>query len=104
MVFARINLNIPFPPAYTRQIWYLSRANIDYIKTSLSSVDWTGNLTNLNVNFLTNSIINVFSNFVPIKVITVRYKDASCMTVEIKTVLLENAKIYRKYVKGGHTQ
>ena len=80
MIFARINLNIPFPPAYSRKIWDFSNANIDYIKRSLLSVDWTGILTNLNVtdqaNFLTNSILNVFSNFVPNKIITIREKDA----------------------------
>ena len=41
MIFARINLNIPFPPAYSRKRWDFSN-DIDYIKRSLLSVDWTG--------------------------------------------------------------
>ena len=40
----------------------------------------------------------------PNKIITIREKDAPRMTVEINKVLLEKAKVYRKYVKGGRTQ
>ena len=63
------------------------------------------NLDNLDVNdqvnFLTNSIINICNNFIPNKIISIRDKDAPWMTIEIKRVLLEKAKIYKKYVKNN---
>ena len=46
-------------------------------------------------------IFNIFSNFVPNRVITIRDKDALWMTVEVKRMILEKAKIYRRYVKNG---
>ena len=51
------------------------------------------------VDFLTNSILNTCKNFIPNKIISIRDKEAPWMTVGIKRVLLEKAKIYRKYVK-----
>ena len=53
------------------------------------------------VSFLTDCVLNVFQNFVPNMVITVRNKDALWMTPEIKKMILEKAKIYRRYVKHG---
>ena len=53
------------------------------------------------MEFLTNCILNVFKNFVPNRVITVKEKDAPWMTSEIKQILLEKAKIYKKYIKSG---
>ena len=44
-------------------------------------------------------IFKVFQNFVPNMVITVRNKDALRMTPEIKIMILEKVKIYRRYVK-----
>ena len=44
-----------------------------------------------------------FYNFVPNKVITIRSKDTSWMTPEIKRMILEKVKIYRCYVKHGQS-
>ena len=51
------------------------------------------------VEFLTNCIKNIFKNFVPNKLITIKEKDAPWITPEIKRILLEKAKEYKKYVK-----
>ena len=45
--------------------------------------------------------MNVFYNFVPNKVITIRSKDTLKMTPKIKRIILEKAKVYRHYVKHG---
>ena len=47
--------------------------------------------------------MNVFKNFVPNRVIKVREKDAPWITDEVKKILLEKAKIYKRYVKHGRT-
>ena len=68
-------------------------------------VDWDGCFEGLDVNgqvsLLTETITNIFSNFVPNKVITVRNKDAVWMTAEVKRLLLEKSKIYERFVKNG---
>ena len=92
-----------FPPAYGRRIWDLSRANVNAIRQAVNSVDWDRASNGLNIDervkFLTECVLNVFYNFASNKVITVRRKDTLRMTPEIKRMILEKAKIYRRYVK-----
>ena len=68
-------------------------------------VDWDGYFEGLDVDgrvsLLTDTIINIISNFVPNKIITVRNKDAMWMTTEVKRALREKSKIYVRYVKNG---
>ena len=95
------------PPAYGRSIWDFSRPNVSAIKQAVNCVDWDRAFNGLNigesVKFLTECVLNVFYDFVPNKVITIRSKDTLSMTPEIKRMILEKAKIYRRYVKHGRS-
>ena len=106
LIFAKVNFTTFFPPAYERRIWDFSSANVNsIIRQSANSVDWDRAFNSLNIDervkFLTECVLNVFYNFVPNKVITIRSKDTLWMTPEIKRMILEKAKIYRRYVKHG---
>ena len=50
---------------------------------------------------MTDCVLNTISNLVPNKIVTFRNKDALWMTPEIKRIILEKAKIHRRYVKNG---
>ena len=103
LIFAKVSFTSFFPPAYGRRIWDLSRANVNAIRQAVNSVDWDRASNGLNIDervkFLTECVLNVFYNFASNKVITVRSKDTLRMTPEIKRMILEKAKIYRRYVK-----
>ena len=105
LVYAKFNFKIPLPPAYKRRIWDFSRADPISINRALGDINWDVAFHGLDldsrVSFLTECVINVFTNLVPNKIITVRAKDALWMTPEIKRLLLEKAKIYKRYVKNG---
>ena len=62
-------------------------------------------MENLNVNaqvkFLTDCIINVFTNFVPNKKIICKDKNPPWMNSEIKLACKNKNKIYKRYVKHG---
>ena len=107
LIFAKISFTTFFPSAYERRIWDFSRANINAIRQAVSSVDWDRAFNSLNIDervkFLTECVLNVFYNFVPNKVITIRRKGTLWMTLEIKRMILEKAKIYRCYVKHGRS-
>ena len=72
---------------------------------ALNAIDWDTSLQGLNVDdcvaLLSEYILNIFSNFVPNKTITIRDKDALWMTPELKQMLLDKAKIYRRWKKTG---
>ena len=101
--FVKINYQVKFPPAYERKIWDFSRADQRGIMLALNAIDWDTSFLGLDVearvNLLSEYILNIFSNFVPNKTITIRDKDALWMTPEIKQMLLDKAKIYRRWRK-----
>ena len=103
--YCKINFRIPFPPSYKRKIWDFSRANSTLIQRAMNEFDWDGLFEGLDVNgrvsLLTETITNIFSNFVPNKTVTIRSKDAVWMTPELKNMLLEKDKLYEHYVKRG---
>ena len=105
LTFAKFNFKIPFPPAYQRRIWNFSRADSKAIKQAVNLIDWDSVFLDLTVDrrvsILTQSVLNIFSNFVPNKVIVVKNKDAPWMTPDVKRMILEKAKIYRHYVKNA---
>ena len=105
MIFCKINFKIPLAPSYKRKIWDFSRADTVLIRRAVGMVDWDGYFEGLDVDgrvsLLTDTIINIISNFVPNKIITVRNKDAMWMTTEVKRALREKSKIYVRYVKNG---
>ena len=75
------------------------------IRRAIDQFDWDRAFEGLDLNgqvlLLTETITNIFSNYVPNKIITVRNKDALWMTAEVKRMILEKAKIYKRYVKHG---
>ena len=56
-------------------MWDFSKANTYAIKKGVSGIDWKKSLNDLNINdqvkFLTDTVLNIFSNFVPNKIISI---------------------------------
>ena len=87
-------------------MWDYKNADVTCIRRSLSSINWDRCIKNRNYNnqveFLTNAISNAFSNFCPHKIIKCRHKDAPWLTSEIRQMLKEKNRIYKKYVKNKY--
>ena len=103
IIYAKINLKIYYAPL----VWDYSKVNITNIRKSLSQINWVIDLRELSVNdqvdYLTRCISNVFTNFVPDKIITCKDKDPPWMTEEVNNLCHNKAKIYEKYVKNGRS-
>ena len=88
IIYSKLNLNVIYPPPYQRLIWDYKKANVDCIKKSLNSVDWDFVFSNKNVHqqaeYLNNVLMNVFTNFIPNKLITIDDKDPPWMNDVIK--------------------
>ena len=104
IIFAEINFKVFYPPSYKRNIWDYKNADINKINESLSKVNWDRHLNhkgpNEQIKFLNDSIINVFNNYCPNKIITCQDKDAPWMTDVIKRLLKEKELIYKQYKNG----
>ena len=107
IIYAKINLKIYYPPPYEKLLWDYSKANITNIRESLSQINWVNDLRDLNVNdqvdYLTNCISNVFTNFVPNKIITCKDKYPPWITEDINNLCYNKAKIYENNIKNGRS-
>ena len=89
ITFCKFNFIIEYPPPYQRLLWDYKRAHVNSIKEALYQENWSTILSDKDiqqqVNILNSVILNVFTNYVSKKVITVDDKDPPWMTDFIKS-------------------
>ena len=56
------------------------------------------------VHIFNKTIINIFSNFIPNKLVTFDDKDHPWMTEKLKEKIKQKHKVYRDYLKNGKTE
>ena len=88
VVHTSFNLNISYPPPYQHLIWDYKKADSVKIRKALDLINWERLFNNKNINkqvsILNQTILNVFSNYVPNKYITIDDKDPIWMNETIK--------------------
>ena len=58
--------------------------------------------SNKQVEMLTETLLNIFSNFIPNKVITVRLRQTPWITQSITNIILKKNRAYKSFVRNGH--
>ena len=93
LIYSKLNLNVIYPLPYQRLVWDYKKANADCIKKSLNSVDWDFPFSNNNVHqqaqYLNKVLMNVFTNYIPNRLITIDDKDPPWMNDEIRNKIKE---------------
>ena len=88
IVYCKLDLKIVYPPPYQRHVWDFKRANIDSIRKAIKMIDWHFMLLNKNVHeqvsTFNTTLMDIFSNYIPNKYITVDDKTPPWMTEAIK--------------------
>ena len=87
-------------------MWNYKKANAESIRKSLESVNWktlfNSKTVNKQVSILNETIINIFSNFVPNIRVTFDDSDPPWMNDYIKNKIKWKHQIYKTYQKNGH--
>ena len=87
-------------------MWNYKKADTESIKKSLESVNWKTLFNNKTVNkqvsIFNETIINIFSNFVPNKLVTFDDSDPPWMSDFIKNKIKWKHQIHKIYQKNGH--
>ena len=69
IVFGKMNLNVPLPPTYTHEVWGYNKADRRNIQRNVKTCNWARLFINLTINegveLLSNTLINIFRNYVP---------------------------------------
>ena len=107
IIFCKINFKIPPIPKYVRKIWHFNRANVAMIQRAISNFPWQVTLRrhcdpNRQVDILNQTVLNVMSNYVPNKVITVCPREPEWFNSNIKKVLRKQNKVFKRYKNNGY--
>ena len=109
IVYCKLNLHIKFPPPYERLVWDYNKANTEKIKKSTGKQVYLENIFNRKyphqtVAIFNKTIINVFSNFVPNRLITCDDRNPPWMNEFVKNKIKWKNKIYKDHVTNGKTE
>ena len=85
ITYCPMNFHISSLPSFERKIWHFDRANITLIRRSISSFPWSEVLngnpdTNWQAKAFTEILLNIMSNFIPNKKVTIKPKDPPWMS------------------------
>ena len=106
ITYCRFNYKIPNPPSFERKIWIYDRADINLIRTTISRFPWEeyfrdNHNVNWQVDFFTETILNIMSNFIPNKIIKIIPSDPPWIDKNLKTMLNKQKRLYRNYKRHG---
>ena len=91
IIFAKVNLEIFYPPPYFHNVWHYHDANTDLIRQAIDMFDWDRAFVNTNVNekvfILNKTMWNILSKFVPHETLTADDKQPPWFTKNIKNLI-----------------
>ena len=69
IIYGKINITVPLPPTYVREVWEYRKSNIENIKKSISNFDCNKAFENLSVDEKVEpwnkTLLNIFRNCIP---------------------------------------
>ena len=105
IIYGKINIRVPLPPVYIREVWDYSKANIENINKVISNFNWTKTFENLSVDekveLLNERLLNIYRNYITNKKMKCNYRQPPWMTDNIKKSLKERYKLTKIFYKNG---
>ena len=98
IIYSKLNLRIEYPPPYIRKIWDYNSSETDSVNRSIEIFDWSHLFSGKNVHeqveLFNKTLLNIFHNFIPNKIILCDDKDLPWMNDEIKNLIKRMSKIH----------
>ena len=94
-------------PPCTRKIWHYDKADFVAVKRSIEMFRWQEYPDSLicpneQAKLLNGVLMNIYSNFIPHKVKTIRPHEEPWVTQTVKNFLRKKNHAYRNFARGGH--
>ena len=103
-IYAKFNLDVLYPPPYTREVWHYKDSNGDLIRRSINDFDWDRAFANNHVDqkvlIFNKTVLNMLINFIPHEVIVCDDKDPPWFNGKIKSLINEKLRTYNAYRKN----
>ena len=108
IIFGKMNLNVPLPPPKSREVWDYNKAEKESIQKSLKICNWARLSINLTINeiveLLSNTLINIFKNYIPNKKIKFKHGEAPWINKNIKSSLRNRSRLTKRYYVNSQVQ
>ena len=108
IIYLQFNLKIDYPPPYERLVWNYNKANVESINLAINRFDWENLFAGKNVNeqvYLFNrTILNIFKNFIPNRIVTFDDSDPPWVNEQIKSLIQLKNQMFKLYVQNGKKQ
>ena len=108
IIYGKINIRVPLPPTYVREVWDYRKANVENIKKAISNFNWNKAFENLAIDekvaLLNQTLLNIFRNYIPNKKIKCDYRQPPWMTNKAKNLLKERSKLTKYFYRNGQRE
>ena len=98
ITFCKLNFKVEYPPPYQHLVWNFKKSNNDAIKRAIELVNWNFLFSNKNVHeqvvIFNQTLMDIFSNYLPNTLITANDKDPPWMNEYIKRKILSRKKLH----------
>ena len=105
IVYSKINLLIEYPPPYERIVWDYKKANVAHLNLAISLFDWEKLFEGRNVNdqarLFNETLMNIFRNYIPNKVLTFNDSDPPWFNDQIKRLIKLKNDLLVLYLQNG---
>ena len=96
-MYCKLTPNIKYPPPYKHLVWDYNKANVESIK-NIESVNWELMFSNKSVlkqvSIFNETLMNIFSNFTPNKLVTCDDRDPPWMNDFVKSKIKWKNQLY----------
>ena len=103
LFFGKIHLKVPSPPPYTPELWSYNKADRKNIQVSIKNVAQKLTIRE-RVELLSNTLINIFRNYIPNKKVQFQYGEAPWINKNIKSALRNRSRLTKGYYVNGQVQ
>ena len=108
IIYGKLNASVPSAPPYKRTIWDYPEANMQSICDSLNAINWSDNFRGLDskemVQIFIEKLSEVFSLFIPNKIVKFNDIDQPWITPHLKTAFKHKHRIFSNLVRSGRKQ
>ena len=99
IIHSKIDLKIVYARPYSRLVWDFKRANMSSIRKAIKMVDWRFMFLNKNVHkqvsIFNNTLMNIFTNYIPNKYITIDDRDPPWMNEALRNKIKINKSLHK---------
>ena len=106
IIYSKLNLRIEYPAPYIRKIWDYNRSETYSINRSIEIFDWSYLFSSKNmheqVELFNKTLLNIFQNFIPSKIVLCDDKDLPRMNDKIRNLIKRKNWLFQCQRKSGN--